>query len=193
MKTPTRTRRGAHTEAAASRTSVRDAPRRATRSRLRESLTTGVTVLLACVTALCGLAAWTTAGYAGRPARIEVLSGHVLLPVLPGRATNAYFRITNTGGAPDRLLSATVSAAGRAELTAHRMTPDSGAYRESVDDLTVPAGTELTMSPFGPAVTVAASPTWRTGDRITFTLGFERSGPVTVEAVVRPPTEAWAW
>ncbi|MGW9447399.1 hypothetical protein [Streptomyces sp. NPDC055632] len=66
------------------------------------------------------------------------------------------------------------------------MNEANGAYREPNGPLTVPARTRLTMSPFGPALTVRASPLWRPGERITFVLEFERAGPVTADAVVTP-------
>ncbi|MGW2110749.1 hypothetical protein [Streptomyces sp. NPDC001948] len=75
--------------------------------RVREAAGTGAVVAVASLVAVAGLSAWTTAGYAGSPAKIEVREAQVLLPVIAGRNTNAYFRIVNTGGAPDRLRSVT--------------------------------------------------------------------------------------
>ncbi|WP_030420409.1 copper chaperone PCu(A)C [Streptomyces sp. NRRL F-5065] len=158
------------------------------RARLTDALRTGAVALLLGVAGIFGLSAWALAGHAGSPARIEVREGNVLLPAVPGSPTNAYFPVVNTGGAPDRLLSATVRGAspGPAEITRHRMNEANGAYREPNGPLTVPASTELAMSPFGTALTVTASPRWRPGDRITFVLTFERAGPITADAVVTP-------
>ncbi|MFI9630281.1 copper chaperone PCu(A)C [Streptomyces sp. NPDC052042] len=154
--------------------------------RAREAAGTGAVVALASLAAIGCLSAWTTAGYAGSPAKIDVREARVLLPVIPGRNTNAYFRIVNTGGAPDRLRSVTSSAASAPELTVHRMNTANGAYRERSGDVVIPAYGEVEMSPHGSAVTLRSDASWRPGDRVTFTLDFQRSGTVTVDAVVRP-------
>ncbi|WP_103508967.1 copper chaperone PCu(A)C [Streptomyces sp. SM13] len=154
--------------------------------RAREATGTGLVVVLVSLAAIGCLSAWAGAGRAGSPAKIEVREAWVLLPVIPGRNTNAYFRIVNTGGAPDRLLSVTSPAASAAELTVHRMNEENGAYRESSGSVEVPAEGEVAMSPHGSAVTVRSDPSWRPGERVAFTLAFQRSGTITVEADVRP-------
>ncbi|MFE9726810.1 copper chaperone PCu(A)C [Streptomyces sp. NPDC005794] len=157
--------------------------------RIREALGTGAVAAVASVVAVSGLAAWAAAGFAGSPARVEVQESRVLLPVIPGRPTNAYFRLVNTGGAPDRLRSvSSPSVVSGIELTTHRMNAASGAYRERTETVSVPAYGEADMSPSGAAVTLPAGKTWRPGDRITFVLDFEHTGRVTVRAVVRPVT-----
>ncbi|MEV5205269.1 copper chaperone PCu(A)C [Streptomyces sp. NPDC053720] len=155
--------------------------------RVREAAVTGMVAAVASLAAVGGLSAWTTAGYAGSPAKIEVREARVLLPVIPGRDTNAYFHIVNSGGAWDRLRSVASPVVGLGvELTAHRMNATNGAYRERAETVDVPAHGEVEMSPFGVAVTLPSDETWRSGDRITFTLDFVRFGRVTVEAVVKP-------
>ncbi|MFG3407416.1 copper chaperone PCu(A)C [Streptomyces sp. NPDC048142] len=156
--------------------------------RTREAAGTGTAVALAALAAVGGLSAWTTAGYAGSPANIEIREARVLLPVIPGRNTNAYFHIVNTGGAPDRLRSVSTSAAPDPELTVHRMNAANGAYRERSGAVDIPAYGEVEMSQHGAAVTLPADASWRPGDRVTFTLDFQRYGTVTVDAVVRPVT-----
>ncbi|RWZ76996.1 copper chaperone PCu(A)C [Streptomyces albidoflavus] len=157
-------------------------------SRLREAGRTGATVAAASLVAVGGLAAWVSAGYAGTPAHVEVRRARVLLPVTPGGNTNAYFHLVNTGGAPDRLRAVTSSAAAVPELTEHRMNDANGAYRESVSTVTVPANGEVRMSPHSTAVNLRADKAWRPGDSVTFTLDLERSGRISVQAVVRPVT-----
>ncbi|MFJ7084064.1 copper chaperone PCu(A)C [Streptomyces griseus] len=156
--------------------------------RAREATGTGAVVTLASLAAIGGLSAWTTAGYAGSPAKIDVREARVLLPVIPGQNTNAYFRIVNSGGAPDHLRSVTFSASSATELTVHRMNATNGAYRERSGSVEIPAEGEVEMSPHGSAVTLRSDASWRPGDRVTFTLDFQRSGTVTVEADVRPVT-----
>ncbi|GHB28134.1 MULTISPECIES: copper chaperone PCu(A)C [Streptomyces] len=161
-------------------------PRPGRLRRAREAAATGTAVAVAFLAAVGGLSAWTTAGYAGSPANIEVREARVLLPVMPGRNTNAYFHIVNTGGASDRLRSVSSSAASAPELTTHRMNAANGAYRERSGAVGIPAYGEVKMSPYGVAVTVRADTAWRSGERVTFTLDFQRSGTVTVDAVLRP-------
>ncbi|WP_103759854.1 copper chaperone PCu(A)C [Streptomyces sp. SM10] len=163
-------------------------PRSGRLRRARQAAATGTAVVVASLAAVGGLSAWTTAGYAGSPANIEVREARVLLPVMPGRDTNAYFHIVNTGGAPDRLRSVSSSAASDPKLTTHRMNAANGAYRERSGSVEIPAKGEVEMSPQGSAVTLRSDPSWRPGSRVTFTLDFQRSGTVTVQALVRPVT-----
>ncbi|CAI4175378.1 MULTISPECIES: copper chaperone PCu(A)C [Streptomyces] len=145
-------------------------------------------VAAASLVAVGGLATWASAGYAGTPADVQVKQARVLLPVTPGGSTNAYFHLVNSGGAPDRLRAVTSSGAAEPELTEHRMNDANGAYREPVKTVTVPADGEVRMSPHSTAVNLRADRAWRPGDRVTFTLDLERSGRMTVQAVVRPVT-----
>ncbi|MCX4852169.1 copper chaperone PCu(A)C [Streptomyces sp. NBC_00893] len=156
--------------------------------RVLEATGTGAVVALTSLAAIGCLSTWTAAGYAGSPAKIDVQEARVLLPVIPGQNTNAYFHIVNTGGAPDRLRSVASSPASAPELTVHRMNTTNGAYRERSGSVEIPANGEVEMSPHGSAVTLRSDASWRPGDRVTFTLDFQRSGKVAVDAVVRPVT-----
>jgi copper(I)-binding protein len=165
---------------------------RPTRRRLTDALRAALAPLAACLLALGGLVAWTVTGNAGSPARIVVADGHAYLPFGddPGRVTAAFFRITNSGGAEDRLLRVTSPAArGDATFSRHRMTPAGAAYDQLVDSVEVAAGDRLTMTPDGVVVRVLPKAGWREGDLVPFTLHFEHSGRIETRAVVvRPST-----
>lgn len=163
---------------------------RRTRRRVADGLLAALAPIAACSVALGGLTTWVNSGSAGSPARIAVTEGRVFLPFGDVRDTAAFFRITNTGGADDRLLKVTSSAVGgEATLSRHRMTGGSMAYAQTVDSARVPAGGGLAMSPFGLDVTLRAKPGWRAGDLVPFTLHFEHGGRVEVPAVVVRPGE----
>ncbi|MGW6909869.1 copper chaperone PCu(A)C [Streptomyces sp. NPDC054940] len=163
---------------------------RPTRRRIADGLLAALAPIAACSVALGALTTWVNSGSAGGPARVAVTEGRVFLPFGDVRDTAAFFRITNTGGADDRLLKVTSSAVGgEATLSRHRMTSGRMAYAQTVDSARVPAGDGLAMSPFGLDVTLRAKPGWRAGDLVPFTLHFEHGGRVEVSAVVVRPGE----
>ncbi|WP_413805329.1 copper chaperone PCu(A)C [Streptomyces sp. OE57] len=158
--------------------------------RIRDSLLAVVAPVCACVLALGGLAAWTAKGNAGSPPRIGVTEARLFLPSPDLPKTAAFFRITNTGGARDRLVGVTSSVVtGEISLSRHRMTGRGAAYRQATESLPVPAGGALDMSPETSDVTVPVTAHWRRGDVVPFTLRFEHSGRIEVEAVVVRPGE----
>ncbi len=73
-------------------------------------------------------------------------------------------------------------------LSSHRMTDGGSATRAQVASAAVPTGRGLSMSPSGPAVTLAAEGDWSEGDLVPFTLHFEHGGAVSTSAVVIRPT-----
>lgn len=156
--------------------------------RLRTSLAAVAAPVLACALGLVGLGVWTTHGNAGSPSRVAVKGGYVFLRFGATPETAAFFTITNTGGSADRLLAvSSPRTAVPPELSRHRMTDSGAAYRQPATSATIPAGEGLTMDPHGVNVTVRPDTDWREGERIPFTLRFERGEPVTVLAtVVRP-------
>jgi copper(I)-binding protein len=161
---------------------------RPTRRRTADGLLAALAPVAACGVALGGLTTWVGSGSAGSPARIAVTDGRVFLPYGDVRDTAAFFRITKSGGADDRLLKVTSSAVrADATLSRHRMTSGRMAYAQTVDSARVQAGRSLAMSPYGLDVTLRAEPGWQTGTYVPFTLHFERSGQIEVQAmVVRP-------
>ncbi|NUP23318.1 MAG: copper chaperone PCu(A)C [Streptomyces sp.] len=161
---------------------------RPNRRRVADGLLAALAPIAASAVALGGLTTWVNLGNAGSPPRIAVTGGRVFLPYGDVRDTAAFFRITNTGGADDRLLKVTSSATeGGTALSRHRMVSASAASARTVDSARVPAGEGLVMSPFGLDVTLRAGRGWQEGTYVPFTLRFEHAGRIEVQAVVVRP------
>ncbi|MDX3746454.1 copper chaperone PCu(A)C [Streptomyces sp. AK08-02] len=171
------------------RTLARISSRFGDRRRLRDTALAALAPVAACSVALAGLTAWTGTGKAGTPARVRVTDGRVLLPSAGVPETAAFFRIANEGGSADQLIRVTSpDAPGGVTLSRHRMNEGNGAYGTTVDSVTIPAGGSLAMSPTGVDLTVSTgSGKWSSGDLVSFTLEFRRSGRVKVLAVVARP------
>lgn len=190
MTAPTAERTTGRTAGSTAEPTARPRAWRPTRSRIADGLLAALAPIAACGVALGGLTTWVGSGSAGSPARITVTEGRVFLPYGDVRDTAAFFRITNTGGADDRLLKVTSSAVGDdMSLSRHRMTSGNAASARTVDSARVPAGSALAMSPFGLDVTLRADPDWQTGTYVPFTLHFESGGRIEVQAVVVRPGE----
>ncbi|MFF3270745.1 copper chaperone PCu(A)C [Streptomyces chrestomyceticus] len=142
--------------------------------------------LLAGVLTLGCLTAWTVTGNAGTPPRLDVTDGRILTASNP-EATAAFFTISNTGTTADELTGVTGPAGLRA-MVGRDVEVAEGAHRmEMAGVVPVPARGALRMAPTGLDVMVSPPPRLVPGDRLTFTLHFRHSGPVTAEAVaVRP-------
>ncbi|MFF1293910.1 MULTISPECIES: copper chaperone PCu(A)C [unclassified Streptomyces] len=163
-------------------------PWRPTRRRLTDTLTAALVPIAACGVALGALTTWVNAGNAGSPPRVSVTDGRVWTSLGNTPDTSAYFRITNSGGADDRLLKVTSSAvAGTPALYGHRMLTENTATDQEIDSIAAPAGQTVTMSPGVYNVTLRADKGWRVGDLVPFTLHFEREGRIDVLAVVQRP------
>ncbi|MER5940139.1 copper chaperone PCu(A)C [Streptomyces sp. NPDC001928] len=163
---------------------------RPTRRRIADGLLAALAPIAACGVALGGLTTWVGSGNAGSPARIAVAEGRVFLPYGDAQDTAAFFRITNSGGADDRLLKVTSpEVRGEATLSRHRMMSGNAASARTVDSARVPAGGGLAMSPYGLDVTLRADPAWQAGTYVPFTLHFERGGRIEVQAVAVRPGE----
>ncbi|MFD7628717.1 copper chaperone PCu(A)C [Streptomyces sp. NPDC059851] len=160
---------------------------RPTGRRLLDGARAALAPAVACLAALVGLTAWTTAGAAGSPPRIEVGLGHVFLPPAEEERTAASFRVTNIGGADDQLVSVTSPAVEEAVLSRHERVGAGAGTLRVVDSVDIPAGGSVDMTPSTLDVTVKVRARWQGGEAIPFVLHFRRSGPVDVVAfVVRP-------
>jgi copper(I)-binding protein len=166
--------------------------RRLDRRRLRDGALAALVPVAACSVALAGLTAWVGTGRAGSPAVVRVTEGKVLLPSDGVPETAAFFHIANEGGSADTLVRITArDVPGEITLSRHRMRQGNAAYRSTIDSVSVAAGDSLAMSPSGVDLTVPVpSDQWRSGDLVSFTLEFRRSGRVKVLAVVVPPDSA---
>ncbi|MFE6838347.1 copper chaperone PCu(A)C [Streptomyces sp. NPDC057705] len=154
--------------------------------RLRDGLISVLAPVTACLTALVGLTAWTTAGAAGTPARIEVGIGRVFLPYADKERTAAFFRITNTGGSGDQLVSVTSPVVEAVMLSRHTSAAGADSMRMA-PSAEIPAGSTLQMTPSTLDVMMTVKGRWQVGDAVPFVLHFRNSGPVEAVAfVVRP-------
>ncbi|MFJ6782795.1 copper chaperone PCu(A)C [Streptomyces yangpuensis] len=159
------------------------------RRSLRDGLLAVLVPVMACLTMLVGLTAWTKAGAAGSPARIDVGVGRVLVPKAGKEHTAAFFRIANTGDSDDQLVSVTSPAADQIVLKRHERGGEAGdAVRvRTVPSANIPAGDFLVMTPATLDLTIRVKAHHRVGDAIPFVLHFRRSGAVhAVAFVVRP-------
>ncbi|WP_329281465.1 copper chaperone PCu(A)C [Streptomyces sp. NBC_01451] len=164
-------------------------PWRPTRRRLTDALLAALAPVAVCGLALGGLSTWTAYGNAGSPARIKVTDGKVFVPSGATPVTAAFFTITNSGGAADRLLKVTTTEAGAGALTLsrHVMTSSNTATDATVASVAVPAGGSLDMSPDSLDVILPVKKGRQPGDLVSFTLHFEHSGAVKTLAVVVSP------
>ena len=143
--------------------------------------------------ALAGLVVLSLAGAAGAHSAVTV-SHAWARPTPPGAPTAVgYLTITNTGGAPDRLLSADTPTAS--VLGLHSLSNTGGVMRMR----SVPEGL-----PIGPHATVTLSPDgyhlmfeglkgpFKAGDLAPAVLHFQHAGAVRVRFVVGDGSEAMA-
>ncbi|WP_327327533.1 copper chaperone PCu(A)C [Streptomyces sp. NBC_01210] len=160
---------------------------RPSRRRLRDGLYAALAPVAACAVALGGLTTWAKAGAAGSPPRIKVSDGRVFLPYGDNEDTAAFFRIANSGGAADQLVSVTSPAVESAMLSRHESADSGAGFMRMVDSAEIPAGDTVVMSPSGLDVMVRTKAPWQVGDTVPFVLHFRHGGPVdTVVVVVRP-------
>lgn len=96
-----------------------------------------------------------------------------------------YFKVTNTGTTPDRLVGGSAENAKRFEI--HEMSMDGGVMkmRELSNGLEIPPGATVELKP-GSYHIMMMNPSrpLAKGDRIKGTLVFEKAGKVDVEFVV---------
>ncbi|MEG3626756.1 copper chaperone PCu(A)C [Streptomyces poriticola] len=160
---------------------------RPTRRRLTGALAAALAPVAACSVALGALTTWVSTGNAGSPPRVVVTDGRLWASLGDTPETSAYFRITNLGGADDRLLKVTSGAVtGTPALYGHRMLTDNTATDQEIDSIIAPAGRTVDMSPGTYTVILPADRDLRPGDLVPFTLHFEYEGPVQVQALVQP-------
>lgn len=100
-----------------------------------------------------------------------------------------YLTVTNTGRAPDRLVSAASPAAGRVEIHQSMVTNGVAMMHAADTGVVVPAQGKAVLAPGGYHLMLiglkAASPA---GGAIPVTLTFERAGKVAASLAVRTTT-----
>lgn len=98
-----------------------------------------------------------------------------------------YFKITNTGSTPDRLVSGTSEISGRFEV--HEMSMDNGVMkmRQLKDGIEIKPGETVEFKPGGYHVMMLdLKGPIKEGERVKGTLVFEKAGKVDVEYAVVP-------
>ncbi len=118
----------------------------------------------------------------------DAKTGDVVVTQAWARATpsgakvgGGYLTITNNGSAPDRLVSASVDAAGKTEL--HEMTMKNGvmSMRQIEDGLAISPGQTVKLSPSGyHLMLLDLKKSLKKGDKLKATLTFEKAGTVDV-------------
>ena len=116
------------------------------------------------------------------PPSLTITDAVVAVPA--GANTAAYLTITNDGAGGDRILSAGSTIGARVELHETRADDDGLMRMHPVDSVELPAESEVRFEPGGLHIMVFDVAELVDGDLVELELEFERSGPVTLEAVV---------
>jgi periplasmic copper chaperone A len=114
----------------------------------------------------------------------SLMISDAVVAVPAGANTAVYLTIDNSGAGGDRLLSATSTIGARVELHETRADDDGLMRMHHVDAIELPAETEVHLEPGGFHIMVFDVVELSDGDLVEIELEFERSGPVTLEAVV---------
>jgi copper(I)-binding protein len=148
-----------------------------------------------CAAVLIGLlSAWVGSGGAGTISRVKVEITRAAIPMTSFTAGSApaggsrdraaaYLTIRNLSAAPDELLRA--SSPGSRQVLLARRGP--GAALTRLPGLSIPAGGEISLSPFGPDLVLTGASALTAGQQVPLTLVFRNAGRVTVMATVTPP------
>jgi copper(I)-binding protein len=105
-------------------------------------------------------------------------------PMVSGNGA-VYMQLTNEGGSDDILLSAETEAAEVVELHETKMDGDV-MNMSQVPNIKVPAGDSVMFEPGGlHLMLIKLKQELVPGEKITLTLNFEKSGPMTIEAEIR--------
>jgi copper(I)-binding protein len=139
--------------------------------------------------ALCAVAASALAIAAfAQSSKIDVADAWARPPIGQNRNTAAYLTLTNHGAEPDRLLKASTSVAGKAELHTTMRDGDVMRMRE-VNTVELKPGAAVKFAPGGLHVMLLDMKPVKAGDSFTLTLEFEKAGKQDVTVAVRqgPP------
>ena len=99
----------------------------------------------------------------------------------------AYLKVTNTGTAPDRLVSGSTDVSGRFEI--HEMSMDGGVakMRQLKDGLEIKPGETVELKPGGLHIMLLdLKQPIKQGDHVKGTLTFEKAGKIDVEFIAVP-------
>ena len=137
---------------------------------------------------LLGVALLACGAPAGPQIEVENVYARPAAAMGEGATGGAFMLLRNTGGEADRLVAAQSDVAGTVEI--HETTLEGGVMkmRPVVGGIEVPAGGQVELKPGGYHVMlIGLTQNLVEGDRFRMVLQFEKSGPLTVEAVVRMP------
>jgi copper(I)-binding protein len=127
-------------------------------------------------------------GLAGGASRIKVQVTSAAIPMIsaPGQqSVNAYLTIRNLTASPIDLVRASTPAAATTKLT--RPAGASQSTRASLAELTIPPHATITLTPFGPDLTLTGTARLHDGQQVPLTLTFRGLGTVTAHAAVTAP------
>ncbi len=131
--------------------------------------------------------AWPALAHMAQQKSIEVQ--HPWVRALPagGRITAGYAKITNTGAEADRLLSASLDGAGKAEL--HETLNDNGVYRmrPAPGGVEIPAGGTVTLATGGLHIMfLEVAKPLEEETYVKGSLTFEKAGKLDLDFFVEP-------
>ena len=115
--------------------------------------------------------------------------GHPWTRATPPTAPTAggFLKLTNTGTAPDRLVSAKSPAAGEVQVHEMKMDGNIMRMRELDKGVEIPAGGSVTLAPGGlHLMLIGLKAPLKAGDSVPVTLTFEKAGSTDVELTVEP-------
>ncbi|MEV6399560.1 copper chaperone PCu(A)C [Streptomyces sp. NPDC051907] len=143
----------------------------------------------ACAVTLALLFAYVRSGAAGAPpAEVTVTRARVVQP-LEARDTVAYLDLRNTGGTDATLTSVSSPGLGGSTMMLSRDVETDGAGRmKAIPSLTIPAGSDVKMSPSVADVMIEDPPRWRLGEKVEFVLRFLDGTTLTTTAEVVLPS-----
>ncbi len=132
--------------------------------------------------------------WAAEPEKIAVSDGWVRPTIGEGRATAAYFTVTNKGDVDDTLMAARTANAKSVELHQTTMTADGVMQMRPVEGgLPIPVGGTLKLSPGGMHVMVMGlDEALAAGGDLAMTLEFAKAGPIEIVLPVQVTAPAGA-
>ena len=105
----------------------------------------------------------------------------------PNAPGGAYLTITNTGAAPDRLVSVSSPLAGKAEIHEMKMNDGVMSMRPLNDGLPIPPGETTLLKPGGfHIMLMKLERPIKKGETVPITLRFERAGEVVIKFMAAP-------
>jgi periplasmic copper chaperone A len=126
-----------------------------------------------------------TAPAVAKAASISISEPRVRVPLNGRDQTAAYLTLTNSGTKADRLISASSPSAGKLELHAHLTTADGLMAMRQINQIDVPAGAQVPLTPGGLHIMVKqVKPGLKVGDTLAIMLIFASGQSVRFSAPI---------